>query len=83
MIRLQQWGRKLKQWIHQPLATRSAIESRLEIVTDLLEEYFVRTELQTALKQVYDLERLAGRVAFGNVGGVIWHSSVIHYVKYR
>ena len=62
-------GRKLKQWLHQPLATRSAIESRLAIVTDLLEEYFVRTELQTALKQVYDLERLAGRVAFGNVGG--------------
>ncbi|MFF5816949.1 DNA mismatch repair protein MutS [Lysinibacillus capsici] len=62
-------GRKLKQWLHQPLATRSAIEARLAIVTDLLEEYFVRTELQASLKQVYDLERLAGRVAFGNVGG--------------
>ncbi|MEG0260037.1 MAG: DNA mismatch repair protein MutS, partial [Lysinibacillus sp.] len=62
-------GRKLKQWLHQPLATRTAIESRLAIVTDLLEEYFVRSELQVLLKQVYDLERLAGRVAFGNVGG--------------
>jgi len=62
-------GRKLKQWLHQPLATRSAIEARLDIVSDLLEEYFVRTELQASLKQVYDLERLAGRVAFGNVGG--------------
>ena len=29
----------------------------------------MRTELQASLKQVYDLERLAGRVAFGNVGG--------------
>lgn len=62
-------GRKLKQWLHQPLASRTAIEARLEIVTDLLEEYFVRSELQASLKQVYDLERLAGRVAFGNVGG--------------
>ena len=62
-------GRKLKQWLHQPLATRSAIEARLAIVTDLLEEYFVRVELQALLKSVYDLERLAGRVAFGNVGG--------------
>ncbi|GLC87281.1 DNA mismatch repair protein MutS [Lysinibacillus piscis] len=62
-------GRKLKQWLHQPLATRTAIDARLAIVTDLLEAYFVRTELQALLKQVYDLERLAGRVAFGNVGG--------------
>ncbi len=62
-------GRKLKQWIHQPLANRKQIEHRLSIVTDLLEDYFVRTELQELLKKVYDLERLAGRVAFGNVGG--------------
>lgn len=62
-------GRKLKQWLHQPLASRAAIEQRLDIVTDLLDEYFVRQELQEALKQVYDLERLAGRVAFGSVGG--------------
>ena len=62
-------GRKLKQWLHQPLATRNAIEARLAIVTDLLEEFFVRGELRELLKNVYDLERLAGRVAFGNVGG--------------
>ncbi len=62
-------GRKLKQWLHQPLASRKAIEKRLSIVTDLLEDYFVRAELQELLKKVYDLERLAGRVAFGSVGG--------------
>lgn len=62
-------GRRLKQWLHQPLATRSAIEARLAIVTDLLEEFFLRGELRELLKSVYDLERLAGRVAFGNVGG--------------
>ncbi|GEK32480.1 DNA mismatch repair protein MutS [Kurthia sibirica] len=62
-------GRKLKQWIHQPLASRKAIESRLQIVTELLENYFMRLELQESLKKVYDLERLAGRIAFGSVGG--------------
>ena len=62
-------GRKLKQWLHQPLASRKAIEKRLSIVTDLLEDYFLRAELQELLKKVYDLERLAGRVAFGSVGG--------------
>ena len=43
-------GRKLKQWLHQPLATRTAIEARLAIVTDLLEEFFVRGELRELLK---------------------------------
>ncbi|MFJ8235017.1 DNA mismatch repair protein MutS [Ureibacillus sp. NPDC094379] len=62
-------GRKLKQWLHQPLANRSAIDRRLGIVTELLDEFFLRDELRELLKAVYDLERLAGRVAFGNVGG--------------
>ncbi|CAM5183173.1 DNA mismatch repair protein MutS OS=Ureibacillus acetophenoni OX=614649 GN=mutS PE=3 SV=1 [Ureibacillus acetophenoni] len=62
-------GRKLKQWLHQPLASENAINQRLNIVTDLLDEFFVRNELRELLKSVYDLERLAGRVAFGNVGG--------------
>lgn len=62
-------GRKLKQWLHQPLASRRAIEQRQQFVTDFLDEFFVRAELQELLKKVYDLERLAGRVAFGSVGG--------------
>ncbi len=62
-------GRKLKQWLHQPLADKDAIEERLSIVTDILDEFFIRDELRELLRKVYDLERLAGRVAFGNVGG--------------
>lgn len=62
-------GRKLKQWLHQPLANKNAIESRQSIVTELLEDFFLRDELTGLLKNVYDLERLAGRVAFGSVGG--------------
>ena len=62
-------GRKLKHWLHHPLASKGAIEQRLAIVTDLLDEFFIRDELSSLLKEVYDLERLAGKVAFGNVGG--------------
>nr|WP_147608035.1 DNA mismatch repair protein MutS [Kurthia massiliensis] len=62
-------GRKLKQWLHQPLADRQAIEKRLAVVTALLEEYFLRVELQELFTNVYDLERLVGRVSFGSVGG--------------
>ncbi len=62
-------GRRLKQWLHQPLANQQAIERRLGIVTALLEDYFLRVELQELFKNVYDLERLAGKVSFGSIGG--------------
>ncbi|MFX3674028.1 MAG: DNA mismatch repair protein MutS [Paenisporosarcina sp.] len=62
-------GRKLKQWLHQPLANRIQIEDRLEIVTEMLEAYFVRADLRESLKEVYDLERLIGRISFGTASG--------------
>ncbi len=62
-------SRKLKQWLHQPLANRSRIELRQQMVESLIEHYFTRVELQNALKEVYDLERLSGRVAFGSASG--------------
>ncbi|WP_409292415.1 DNA mismatch repair protein MutS [Peribacillus sp. SCS-37] len=60
-------GRVLKQWIDRPLISRQQIEERQELVSQFLEQYFEREELRELLKEVYDLERLAGRVAFGNV----------------
>ena len=62
-------ARKLKMWIHQPLAEQVAIENRLDAVTELLEEYFLSDELKTNLREVYDLERLAGRISMGSAGG--------------
>ena len=62
-------ARKLRIWIHQPLADKAAIEDRLTIVSDLIEDYFLRDELKTSLKEVYDLERLSGRISMGNASG--------------
>jgi DNA mismatch repair protein MutS len=60
-------GRMLKHWIDRPLISQNEIEHRQTIVDVLMNHYFERQELREKLKEVYDLERLAGRVAFGNV----------------
>lgn len=60
-------GRMLKHWIDRPLISQTDIESRQAIVEVLISHYFERQELREKLKEVYDLERLAGRVAFGNI----------------
>lgn len=62
-------SRKLKQWLHQPLANKRMIEERQQMVAALIDQYFVRVELQGLLKEVYDLERLSGRIAFGSASG--------------
>lgn len=62
-------GRLLKQWLDRPLLDLNAILARQNQVQDLLDHYFERSELQERLTKVYDLERLAGRVAFGTVNG--------------
>ncbi len=59
-------GRLLKQWIEQPLLDTDLIKKRLDAVEELLNNLIIRTHIKDALKQVYDLERLAGRVAFGS-----------------
>lgn len=60
-------GRLLKNWIDRPLLSKEKIDERLNMVDVLMKQFFEREELRDLLKEVYDLERLAGRVAFGNV----------------
>lgn len=62
-------GRMLKQWIERPLLNRQTVEKRHELVGALIDRFFEREALQEQLQGVYDLERLSGRVAFGNVNG--------------
>ncbi|THF74611.1 DNA mismatch repair protein MutS [Cohnella fermenti] len=57
--------RLLKRWIDQPLLDRASIEERLDAVEALHGRWLEREELREELKEVYDLERLVGRIAYG------------------
>src|SRR5699024_8883915 len=60
-------ARMLKKWIERPLLHEVQINRRLEMVEVIKGSFLERDELRKALTEVYDLERLAGRVSFGNV----------------
>lgn len=59
-------SRMLKQFIEEPLIDASEINRRYDMVDTLLKEFLVKSDLQALLFEVYDLERLSGRIAFGN-----------------
>ncbi|HCX3780309.1 TPA: DNA mismatch repair protein MutS [Staphylococcus aureus] len=60
-------ARRLKQWIDRPLISKEQIEARLDIVDEFSAHFIERDTLRTYLNQVYDIERLVGRVSYGNV----------------
>ncbi|GAA0611895.1 DNA mismatch repair protein MutS [Virgibacillus siamensis] len=60
-------SRMLKKWLERPLLSRQEIEKRHDIVDGFYQGFMERDTLRDTLKSVYDLERLAGRVSFGNV----------------
>lgn len=62
-------SRLLKRWLDRPLINLDQITERQDKVAVLLDHYFERSNLQEELTKVYDLERLAGRVAYGSVNG--------------
>lgn len=59
-------GRLIKQWILRPLMDVNAICSRQTMVRELVEKPTLRDELRQSLRAVHDIERLLGRVTFGN-----------------
>ena len=59
-------SRLLKTYIESPLINKEEINKRYDIVSTLIEEFILREDLKELLYQVYDLERLSGRIAFGN-----------------
>ena len=62
-------SRKLRQWIETPLKEKRLIEKRFNVVSSLIEEFIMAEDLRRSLYEVYDLERLSGRVAMGNANG--------------
>ncbi len=62
-------GRKLKDWIHQPLIEVEHINDRLDAVGAILEDVSLQLKLENDLKNIYDLERLISKISFGNCNG--------------
>ena len=60
-------SRYLKHSILNPLTDKHEIERRYDLVSLLSTEFIIRDDLITALEQIYDLERLVGRVTYGNL----------------
>ena len=60
-------ARMLADWIDRPLQKATQINARLDGVEELLKNYLLRANLSKALHSIYDIERLAGRVAYNNV----------------
>ena len=60
-------SRALKSNIENPLTDVKEITERYDIIEKLLTEFILKEELVRNLNEVYDLERLAGRISYGNL----------------
>lgn len=61
--------RGLRRWLDKPLLLREEIEARLDAVQYFVDNPLLRDQIRSGMKEVYDLERLIGRIAYGNVNG--------------
>ncbi len=59
-------GRLLRRWINDPLLDLKEINERLEAVQELKDNMMLRGDITEILKRVYDIERLTGKIAYGN-----------------
>ncbi len=59
-------GRLLRRWINNPLLEPEQINKRLDAVVELKEDIILRGDITDNLKKVYDIERLAGKIAYGS-----------------
>lgn len=59
-------GRRLKGWVERPLLGLQEITDRHAAVEELLQKTLLRADMRGLLKSVHDLERLAGRIAYGS-----------------
>ena len=60
-------SRMLRKWLDKPLTDVNEINYRLKSVNELKQSLMKRGDLIESLKKVYDIERLAGKIAYGTV----------------
>ena len=59
-------GRLLRRWLSDPLVDVNEINKRLDAVEELKNDIILRGDVVENLKKVYDIERLTGKMAYGN-----------------
>ena len=59
-------SRNLRRWINNPLIDECEINSRLDSVKELKENPIFKGDIVEALKKVYDIERIVGKISYGN-----------------
>ena len=59
-------GRLLRRWLNDPLLDVKEIQERLNAVKELKDNLMIRGDIEETLKKVYDIERLAGKMTYGN-----------------
>lgn len=62
-------GRMLRRWINDPLIDVNEINKRLDSVKELKDSQMLKGEIIDSLKRVYDIERLIGKISYGNANG--------------
>jgi len=62
-------SRYLKKQILRPLVNKEILETRYDTIDILNKEFITKQEIKDLLKNVYDLERIVGRISYGNTNG--------------
>ncbi|MDY7020309.1 MAG: DNA mismatch repair protein MutS, partial [Cyanobacteriota bacterium] len=58
-------SRALRRWVLQPLLDIKGIQARHDTIEELIKNYELQQDIQQVLRQIYDLERLTGRIGNG------------------
>ena len=60
-------GRAIRKWIEEPLIIKKEIEKRLNGVEELFSKNYFNEDLRLLLKEIYDIERIVGKISNKNV----------------
>lgn len=60
-------GRQLRKWLEQPLIVKKDIEKRVDAIEELINKRALHEDLKEALKQIYDIERIIGKISSKSV----------------
>ena len=60
-------GRMLRKYVEEPLVDKQRIQTRLDVIEEIKDDYSLRIDLIEILKNVYDIERICGKIAFEKV----------------